>query len=134
MEETLELHLSDDRDGRLLADTFTILAPNDQPWHGATVSVFYLGNNLGKCRVTMATSFYAERLTDQNTLVVLGYSKRNTTRKFMLEFGSIAATTSIAYLTLEWLSRDLTSFGTLFNLQWSKLVLQKESQIQTAGI
>jgi hypothetical protein len=134
METSLELYLQNNRDGRLLADSFTILVPNDQPWHGATVAVYYRGSNLGSCRVTMATRFFAERLTDQNAMVALGMSKMKTTQTYMLEFGDIAPTTHVCYVTLEWMSRDLTAFGPLFNAQWSKLVEEKESQIQTAGI
>ena len=129
----IELNIQSNRDGRLLADGFTILASDDQDWHGQSVRIYLRGAFLGTARVQMATSFYAERLTDQNTMIVLGISKMKAKQTYMMEFGDIAATTKLVYLALQWMERDLTAFGTVFNSQWAKLVEEKESKIQTSA-
>ena len=131
--EPLQLNLAKARNGRLLADSFTVMAADDQDWHGQLVQVSLNGVYIGTARVQVTVPFLAEKLTDKSCMITLGLPAVEARSLYMREFGGIHPNTRMTYIVLTWISRDLAPVGTmLFNDQWAKLVEAKETQIQTA--
>ncbi len=130
----MEINLIKPRNGRLLADTFSLVVDDSQDWHGAELRLLLRGLPLGTARVITATRVTAERLTDQSCLIATGMDRMKVKELFMAEFRrDIHPETRFWLLTLRWESRDLETHEHLFKEQWEKLVEQKELKIQNSA-